>query len=134
MALQTQKIPAYGRDVLRLWVGTVDYWQDISIGPTVLAQTAEALRKIRNTVRFALGNLGTEEERTQFTPVARSDMRLVRNLIWYSNCPIPYLFLLYHRWTDMSCTSCISWNLQLCKRMRRTTFPEVSLFYEAECG
>ncbi|KAG1830047.1 tRNA synthetases class I-domain-containing protein [Suillus subalutaceus] len=32
-----KKEPAYGADVLRLWVATVEYWRDTSIGPTVLA-------------------------------------------------------------------------------------------------
>ncbi|KAG9311700.1 hypothetical protein JVU11DRAFT_7938 [Chiua virens] len=51
--------PAYGADVLRLWAATVEYWRDMSIGPTVLAQTAESMRKIRNSARFMLGNIGS---------------------------------------------------------------------------
>ncbi|KAF8838923.1 isoleucyl-tRNA synthetase [Paxillus ammoniavirescens] len=52
-----KKEPVYGADVLRLWAATVEYWRDMSIGPTVLAQTAESLRKIRNSARFMLGNI-----------------------------------------------------------------------------
>ncbi|NJN03780.1 MAG: isoleucine--tRNA ligase [Leptolyngbyaceae cyanobacterium SL_1_1] len=52
-----KKDPAYGADVLRLWVSAVDYSSDMSIGPTVLQQTADIYRKIRNTARFLLGNL-----------------------------------------------------------------------------
>jgi len=47
----------YGADVLRLWVTTQDYTQDMRIGENLLAQTADAYRKIRNTFRFMLGNL-----------------------------------------------------------------------------
>ncbi|KDQ10334.1 hypothetical protein BOTBODRAFT_494107 [Botryobasidium botryosum FD-172 SS1] len=53
-----KKEPAYGADVLRLWVATVEYGRDVSIGPTALAQAAESLRKIRNSARFMLGNIG----------------------------------------------------------------------------
>jgi len=52
------KKPAHGADLLRLWAATVDYWRDMSIGPTVIAQAAESMRKIRNSARFCLGNLG----------------------------------------------------------------------------
>jgi len=54
------KQPAQGADLLRLWAATVDYWRDMSIGPTVIAQAAESMRKIRNSARFCLGNLGDE--------------------------------------------------------------------------
>ena len=47
----------YGADVLRLWVSSVDYQNDIPCGPHLLAKTADAYRKIRNTIRYLLGNL-----------------------------------------------------------------------------
>ena len=47
----------YGADVLRLWVCSVDYQNDIPCGPALLAKTGEAYRKIRNTIRYLLGNL-----------------------------------------------------------------------------
>ncbi len=47
----------YGADVLRLWVSSVDYQNDIPCGPNLLAKTADAYRKIRNTIRYLLGNL-----------------------------------------------------------------------------
>jgi isoleucyl-tRNA synthetase len=52
-----QKDPAYGADVVRLWVSSVDYSNDVLIGSTVLKQLSDAARKIRNTARFLLGNL-----------------------------------------------------------------------------
>jgi isoleucyl-tRNA synthetase len=52
-----QKDPAYGADVVRLWVSSVDYSNDVLIGPNVLKQLSDASRKIRNTARFLLGNL-----------------------------------------------------------------------------
>ncbi|GJJ15087.1 hypothetical protein Clacol_009362 [Clathrus columnatus] len=49
--------PPYGADVLRLWAATIDYTRDTLLGPKVLQQTEESLRKIRNSARFLLGNL-----------------------------------------------------------------------------
>ncbi|KAJ2741213.1 isoleucine-tRNA ligase [Coemansia sp. BCRC 34301] len=49
--------PAYGVDLLRLVVGSTDYTQDVSFGPTIFASFADTIRKIRSTVRFMLGNL-----------------------------------------------------------------------------
>jgi len=50
--------PAYGADVLRLWAASVEYGKDVSMSRTSLAQSAEALRKLRNSARFILGNAG----------------------------------------------------------------------------
>jgi len=49
--------PAYGADVLRLWVSSVDYSSDVVLGKNILKQMADVYRKIRNTARFLLGNL-----------------------------------------------------------------------------
>ncbi|KAG7091901.1 hypothetical protein E1B28_008299 [Marasmius oreades] len=74
-----KKEPAYGADILRLWAATVEYWQDMSIGPTVLAQTAESMRKIRNSARFILGNIGT----AGVERVARDDLGLAERWIMH---------------------------------------------------
>lgn len=47
----------YGADVLRLWVASVDYSQDVSISDNILKQVSDAYRKFRNSFRFVLGNL-----------------------------------------------------------------------------
>eukprot|EP00429_Kryptoperidinium_foliaceum_P010472 CAMPEP_0176001570 /NCGR_PEP_ID=MMETSP0120_2-20121206/194_1 /TAXON_ID=160619 /ORGANISM="Kryptoperidinium foliaceum, Strain CCMP 1326" /LENGTH=1037 /DNA_ID=CAMNT_0017334121 /DNA_START=171 /DNA_END=3285 /DNA_ORIENTATION=+ len=49
--------PAYGADVLRLWVASVDYSGDVNIGPNIIKQTFESYRKLRNTARYLIGNL-----------------------------------------------------------------------------
>lgn len=50
-------IREYGADVLRLWVASVDYTNDVRIGKNTLHQMAEIYKKVRNTIRFILGNL-----------------------------------------------------------------------------
>ena len=47
----------YGADILRVWVASYDYAEDLRIDKGILAQHAESYRKIRNTFRFMLGNL-----------------------------------------------------------------------------
>ena len=47
----------FGADILRLWVSTVNYQQDVRISENLLRQVAEQYRKIRNTFKFLLGNL-----------------------------------------------------------------------------
>lgn len=47
----------FGADVLRLWVGSVDYSQDMSVSHTIFERTSDAYRRIRNTFRYLLSNL-----------------------------------------------------------------------------
>ena len=48
----------YGADILRLWVASSDYHSDIRISKPILSQLSDAYKKIRNTARYILGNLG----------------------------------------------------------------------------
>ena len=51
-------LPKYGAEVLRLWVAAEDYTQDIRVSLEILDRLADAYRRMRNTFRFLLGNLG----------------------------------------------------------------------------
>ena len=44
----------YGADILRVWVASSDYAEDLRIDKSILTQHAESYRKIRNTFRFML--------------------------------------------------------------------------------
>jgi len=73
-----QKIdPAYGVDVLRLWVASVDYTGDVCIGTNIIKQTFESYRKLRNTARYLIGNLA------DFKPADSDDT----NAIPYDDLP-----------------------------------------------
>jgi isoleucyl-tRNA synthetase len=61
-------IKQYGADVLRLWVASVNYTDDIPIGKNMLAQLADVYRKLRNTVRFLLGNLYDYDPKVDAVP------------------------------------------------------------------
>jgi isoleucyl-tRNA synthetase len=47
----------YGADVLRLWLASSDYFNDIRISQNIILQQVEVYKKIRNTFRYLLGNL-----------------------------------------------------------------------------
>ncbi|HKM67698.1 MAG TPA: isoleucine--tRNA ligase [Candidatus Acidoferrum sp.] len=57
VVLPTEICDKWGADLLRLWVGSQEYQADVKMSDRVMTQLSEAYRKIRNTVRFALGNL-----------------------------------------------------------------------------
>ncbi len=50
-------IKDYGADILRMWVASSDYNEDIRISKEILTRLSEAYRKIRNTAKFILSNL-----------------------------------------------------------------------------
>jgi len=56
----------YGADILRIWVASSDYAEDLRIDQSILTQHAETYRKIRNTFRFILGNLKDNYEKQDF--------------------------------------------------------------------
>ncbi len=71
-------IKQYGADILRLWAASIDYSEDHRIGEEILKNNVEAYRKMRNTLRWMLGNLAhyrADEE------VADADMPELERLI-----------------------------------------------------
>jgi isoleucyl-tRNA synthetase len=76
-----KKEPAYGADVLRMWASTVEYGSDSPIGPAVLAQCMESLRKLRNSARFILGNVDGKRSWSDTESLSREEMGLVRHLL-----------------------------------------------------
>src|SRR5262245_427695 len=57
-----------GADILRLWVCATDYWDDQRIGPEILKVSVETYRKLRNTIRWMLGNLAHFREEDRIEP------------------------------------------------------------------
>lgn len=59
----------YGADILRLWVMSEDFKEDLRLGKNLLEKTADAYRKIRNTFRYLLGNLNDFDPAKDTVPV-----------------------------------------------------------------
>src|SRR4030095_8754280 len=66
-------LPKFGAEVLRLWVAAEDYTQDIRVSMEILARLADAYRRMRNTFRFLLGNLGDFDPARDRQSYARLD-------------------------------------------------------------
>jgi isoleucyl-tRNA synthetase len=62
-------IAALGADVLRLWVAAADYSNDMSVSDEILKRMADSYRRMRNTVRFLLGNLSGFEPARDALPI-----------------------------------------------------------------
>ena len=60
-----------GADILRLWALSSDYTEDLRIGKTILQSAVDSYRKLRNTLRYLLGNLAHYEPEFE---VAHADM------------------------------------------------------------
>ena len=52
-----QEVAKYGSDILRLWVASVNYQEDVRCTDELIGRTQDAYRKIRNTLRYLLGNI-----------------------------------------------------------------------------
>jgi isoleucyl-tRNA synthetase len=63
-------IKQYGAEVLRLWVASQEFSDDVRISDTILARLSEAYRKLRNTFRYALGNLPDFDPAADALPAA----------------------------------------------------------------
>ena len=55
-------VDQYGADILRLWVVGSDYSEDLRIGPEIIKAQVDIYRRLRNTLRFLLGNLDGFDE------------------------------------------------------------------------
>ncbi|KAB2890572.1 MAG: isoleucine--tRNA ligase [Desulfobulbaceae bacterium] len=65
-------IEKFGAEILRLWVASEDYRDDVKVSDEILRQVADAYRKIRNTIRYMLGNLYDFDPASDRVP--RSDL------------------------------------------------------------
>jgi isoleucyl-tRNA synthetase len=78
-------IKDYGSDILRLWVASSDYNEDIRISPETLSRLSEAYRKIRNTAKFILSNLydfNPDIDKINYQDLRRIDKWILWRLEW----------------------------------------------------
>jgi isoleucyl-tRNA synthetase len=63
-----------GADILRMWVCAADYADDLRIGPEILKTTVDTYRKLRNTLRWMLGNLAHFHPADRIAPQAMPEL------------------------------------------------------------
>ena len=71
-----------GSDILRVWVASTDYFDDVRIGKEVLAGSSDAYRKLRNTFRYLLGALSdfSEEEKLPVSEMPELERYMLHRL------------------------------------------------------
>jgi isoleucyl-tRNA synthetase len=67
-------IDEYGADILRLWVAQSDYTIDLRIGKEILKGAADSYRRLRNTLRFLLGNLSGFSDAERIEPAQMPEL------------------------------------------------------------
>ena len=87
-------IQKYGAELLRLWTASIDFTEDMRFSDTILDRLVEAYRKLRNTLRYSLGNLYDFDPVRDTVPpdqmqeidrwiLARTEDLIRRSLGWY---------------------------------------------------
>ena len=76
-------IKQYGADILRLWVAQSDYSEDLRIGKEIIQTTVDSYRKLRNTLRWLLGNLAhyRPEEAVRFEEMPELERLILHRLV-----------------------------------------------------
>ncbi|MCX6625590.1 MAG: class I tRNA ligase family protein, partial [Acidobacteria bacterium] len=108
-------VKQYGAEILRLWVSSVEFTEDVRISETMLQRLSEAYRKLRNTFRYALGNLDGFDPATDSVPVeemqeidqwilVRGEETVRKCLEWYGDLSFHRVYkeLYYFATTDLS--------------------------------
>jgi len=78
-----QEVSKYGADVLRLWVASVNYQEDIRCNDELIGRTQDAYRKIRNTLRYLLGNtadFNPNEQAVAYNDMLEIDKRAMQQM------------------------------------------------------
>jgi isoleucyl-tRNA synthetase len=93
-------VEEFGADILRLWIASVNWSIDVKYGREIMQRLVDAYRKIRNSFKFMLGNLGdfTEEDRldaNELLPVDRFVLIKLNGLI--KEIDEDYNALYYHK-------------------------------------
>ena len=84
----------YGADILRIWVASSNYAEDLRIDYSILDQHSESYRKIRNTFRYLLGNLNDKFEEKKFEELDIENLPELEQFILHK------LFSLNNRFND----------------------------------
>jgi isoleucyl-tRNA synthetase len=108
-------IKQFGAEVLRLWVSSVEFYEDVRLSDTILTRLTEAYRKLRNTFRFALGNLSDfDPARDSVDPadmaaidkwiLSRAETLVRDSRVWYNDFAFHRLYQAVYNFatTDLS--------------------------------
>ncbi len=78
-------INEFGADILRLWVVSSDFSEDVHFGKKILTQQSETYRKIRNTLRYLIANLSYYKEDVVYDSLSDIDKWVLHNIFELDN-------------------------------------------------
>ena len=92
-------IKHHGAEMLRLWSSSVEFNEDVRMSETILTRLVDAYRKLRNTFRYALGNISDFDPQKDAVPAAemleldqwillRAEDLVARCRVWYNDFAI----------------------------------------------
>ena len=87
----------YGADILRIWVASSNYAEDLRIDYSILDQHAESYRKIRNTFRYLLGNLNDSFEKIELEKLQIEKLPELEQLMLHKIYELNLNFLKYFK-------------------------------------
>jgi isoleucyl-tRNA synthetase len=94
-------IKHHGADLIRLWSASVEFHEDVRASETILTRLQEAYRKLRNTLRYLLGNLAGFDPRADTVPVGEmqelDQWILIRAEALVANCRAWYEEFAFHK-------------------------------------
>ena len=87
----------YGADILRIWVASSNYAEDLRIDYSILDQHAESYRKIRNTFRYLLGNLNDNFEEIKLESIEIKELPELEQFMLHKIYCLNLKFLKYFK-------------------------------------
>ncbi len=125
-------IEKYGVEILRMWVASEDYRDDIRISEEILSRLSESYRKIRNTCRFILGNLFDFDPSCHMVPYTqRGDLdrwaclrleKLIRNVL--ASYHTYDFHMIYHHVLEFCIVDLSSFYLDVLKELLYISAPD----------
>ncbi len=87
----------YGADILRIWVASSNYAEDLRIDYSILDQHAESYRKIRNTFRYLLGNLNDNFEQIDLEKIKIENLPELEQFMLHKIYNLNFKFIKYFK-------------------------------------
>ena len=87
----------YGADILRIWVASSNYAEDLRIDHSILDQHADSYRKIRNTFRYLLGNLNDNFEKIDLEKIDLNELPELEQLMLHKIYSLNHNFKNYFK-------------------------------------
>ena len=87
----------YGADILRIWVASSNYAEDLRIDHSILDQHADSYRKIRNTFRYLLGNLNDNFKKIDLEKINLNELPELEQFMLHKIYSLNYNFKNYFK-------------------------------------